>query len=210
VTAALIGAGTQARSHLELFLSYLPELADVRIFDSDHGRADALCESYAAMSRASDVTLAIVPSARDAIEGAELVVTATTTTEGYIPFYWLSPGTTLVNVSLDDPLPDVVLNVDTLVIDDWQMISSDTRRLLGRLYREGLVCGPESAADESPRKVDATLGDLLLGVHPGRRNPNETVLVNPFGLAIEDLALAHRVYEFATSAKLGMWLPFGE
>jgi ornithine cyclodeaminase/alanine dehydrogenase-like protein (mu-crystallin family) len=206
VTAALIGAGTQASAHLELFLSSFPQLSEVRVFDHHPSRASALHESHAAGSRASDVTLVVAESARAAIEGAELVVTVTTTTEGYIPFDWLSPGTTLVNVSLDDPLPDVVFRAGTLVIDDWQLISSDTRRLLGRLYHEGLVCGPDVVAGDGIRKVDATLGDLLLGRHPGRRDPGEVVLVNPFGMAIEDLALGHLVYEFAASTGLGMWL----
>jgi N-[(2S)-2-amino-2-carboxyethyl]-L-glutamate dehydrogenase len=207
-TAALVGAGAQAHAHLELFLSYLPGLKEVRVFDRDPHRADVLCESYTAMASASDVKLAIVSDPQKAIEDAEVVVAVTTTTEGYIPFRWLSPGTTLVSVSLDDPLPDVVFNAHVLVIDDWQLITADTRRLLGRLYRDGLVCGPEIAPGEGMRKVDATIGDLILGRHPGRRDPGDVVLVNTFGLAIEDLAIAQLAYERAVSTGLGTWLPF--
>jgi ornithine cyclodeaminase/alanine dehydrogenase-like protein (mu-crystallin family) len=204
---ALIGAGTQAHTHLELFLSCLPALQEIRIFDREQRRATALSERHASACRAHEVTLSVVGDARGAIEGSELLVTVTTTTEGYIPLDWLTPGTTFVNVSLDDPLPEVVLEADTLVIDDWELISSDRRRLLGRLFHSGLVCGPGTRPDEGVRRVDATLGDLLLGRHHGRADPDELVLVNPFGMAIEDLALAHRVYEIAHSGGLGSWLP---
>jgi N-[(2S)-2-amino-2-carboxyethyl]-L-glutamate dehydrogenase len=207
-TAALIGAGGQANSHLQLFMSHLLDLKEVRIFDHEPERANVLHNRHEAAAHARGVALTLATNARAAIAGAELVATVTTTTTGYIPFNWLSPGTTLVSVSLDDLLPDVVARTDILIVDDWRLISSDSRRLLGRLYRQGLVCGPEMAPAAGVRKVDATLGDLLLGRHPGRRDPDEIVLVNPFGLAIEDLALAQLVYEFATSAGLGRQLPF--
>jgi N-[(2S)-2-amino-2-carboxyethyl]-L-glutamate dehydrogenase len=207
-TAALIGAGELGNAHLRLFLSRLPNLEEVRIFDHAPGRAAALRDMHQVTARARGVALTPTTSARAAITEAELIATVTTTTTGYIPFSWLRPGTTLVSVSLDDPLPDVVASADIVIIDDWQLISGDSRRLLGRLYREGLVCGPEVAPAAGARKIDATLGDLLVGRHPGRRDPEEIVLVNPFGLAIEDLALAQHVYEFAISAGLGRQLPF--
>lgn len=205
---ALIGAGAQADAHLGLILSRLPGLEHVTLFDTDPERANELHDRHGELAGERGIRLEIAASARSAIDGSQLVVTLTTTTTGYIPFEWLSPGTTLVTVSLDDPLPDVVAKADIVVVDDWQLIRSDDRRLLGRLYRQGLVCGPEESPGPGCRKVDTTIGDLALGRGRGRRFAEEIALVNPFGLAIEDLALAQIVYETALANGLGQRLPF--
>jgi len=40
----------------------------------------------------------------------------------------------------------------------------------------------------------------------GRRQASDIVLVNPFGLAIEDIALATMVYRKGRELGIGMWL----
>ena len=65
----------------------------------------------------------------------------------------------------------------------------------------------DAEATTGARRVDAELGDILLGRHPGRRRDNDIVLVNPFGLAIEDVAVAAEVERAATAAGLGRRLP---
>jgi ornithine cyclodeaminase len=192
---ALIGAGALARCHLHLLPRRLPELNEIRVYDLDPVRARALDGD----SRA----LVICESAEQAIRGAELIVPLTTTTVGYIRHEWLQPGALLVNVSLDDPLPEVVLRADKVFVDDWGLVAADDRRLLGRMLRDGSICGPDG---NGSRGIDGELGELLIGVRPGRSHPDEIILVNPFGLAIEDLAIARQVYRQATTLGLGTLL----
>jgi N-[(2S)-2-amino-2-carboxyethyl]-L-glutamate dehydrogenase len=138
--------------------------------------------------------------------GAGVVIAATTTTTGYIPYDWLAPGTVLLNVSLDDVLPDVVELADLLFVDDGSLVRADDRRLLGGLYRAGRLQGPdesEEAASDEARRVTATLGDVIIGRHPGRARDDEVVLVNPFGMALLDLQLAGRVCERAEALNVG-------
>ncbi|MDQ3809610.1 MAG: ornithine cyclodeaminase, partial [Chloroflexota bacterium] len=125
---------------------------------------------------------------------------------GYIPFHWLQPGALLVNVSLDDVLPDVVMKAGKVVVDDWRLVKTDSRRLLGRMYRQGLVVGPGEARRRGARAIHAELGQLVLGSAPGRTSHQEVVLLNPFGLSIEDIAVASRVYESAVRMGLGLEL----
>lgn len=189
---ALIGAGALARCHLQLLSRRLPELREVRVYDLDPERAAAL--------EVDAHSVVICDSAEQAIRGAELIVPLTTTTTGYIRYEWLEPGALLVNVSLDDPFPEVVLRADKLFVDDWGLVAADHRRLLGRMLRAGSICGPDG---DGGRAVDGELGELLIETRPGRTQPDEIILVNPFGLAIEDLAIARKVYEHATSVGLG-------
>jgi len=188
---ALIGAGALARCHLRLLPSRLPQLREIRVCDQERERATAL---------AADRSLTVCDSAEQAIRGTHLVVTVTTTTTPYIRYEWLQPGALLVNVSLDDPLPEVFLRADKLFVDDWNLIATDERRLLGRMLRDGTVCAPDQ---HGGRAVDGELGQLLANGQRGRSHPDEIIVVNPFGLAIEDLAIAKQVYHHATAAGLG-------
>ena len=197
-SCGLIGAGAIATAHLRLFLDRFPEIQRVRIYDHKAEAARRLA--------ASDARCSVAGSAEQAIRGAEIVVTATTTTTGYVPFDWLQAGTVLVHVSLDDVLAEVALRCDLLVVDDWHLVRTDDKRLLGRMYRAGDLTGPgETAAGK--RAVTAELGDLVTGRFPGRTRAGQIVLVNPFGLAIEDVAIASKVFEIARGRHMGTLLP---
>jgi N-[(2S)-2-amino-2-carboxyethyl]-L-glutamate dehydrogenase len=199
---AVIGAGALAAAHLDVLPPVLPALAEIRLHDLAPGRAQGLGMSFERRLHRRGVRLRVAHTAERAIRGAELVVAVTTATEGYIELGWLAPGALVANVSLDDVRPEVVLGVELVVVDDWRAVRTDGRRLLGRMAREGLVTGPD--ADGGP--VHAELGDLLLGRRPGRQGEHERILVNPFGLAIEDVALAVRVHAAARRLGLGMGL----
>ena len=181
---AIIGAGALARCHIELLRTRVPQLREIRIHDQDPARARKGPGRFLA--------LVACATAEEAIRGAQLVVPVTTTTRGYIRHEWLAPGALLVNVSLDDALPEVLLRADRLFVDDLGLIVADEHRLLGRMLRGGELGG-----------VDGSLGELLTGACEGRRGAEEIVVVNPFGLAIEDIAVADAVYRRAREVGLG-------
>jgi N-[(2S)-2-amino-2-carboxyethyl]-L-glutamate dehydrogenase len=182
---ALIGAGALARCHLDLLPPRLPRLGEIRVYDRERRRASALLASAI-----------VCNSAEEAICGAQLIVTLTTTTTPYLRSDWLQPGALLVNVSLDDPLPEVFLRANKLVVDDWNLIAHDEHRLLGRLLRDGTI----------ERRGHNELGQLIANGDSGRSHPNDIIVVNPFGLAIEDVAVAKRVHEHARASGLGTYL----
>ena len=194
---AFLGAGALADAHAGLLAERLPRLREIRVFDVDRERA----ERFAASSGAR-----VAASAQEAVRDAELVVPVTTATHGYIALEWLARGALLVNVSLDDPLPEVILEAGKLIVDDWEAVKHDSTRLLGRLYRRGLVAGPDGPPAPGARRVDAELGDVVVGARAGRSHDDEIVVVNPFGLAIEDLAIAREAYAVARRSGLGVTL----
>ena len=50
---------------------------------------------------------------------------------------------------------------------------------------------------------------MLTGRAPGRTSPDEVTLFKSLGIAIEDLASAHRIYEICRERDLGVWLDIG-
>lgn len=205
-SAAIIGAGVLAQAHIELLVKRVPSLQEIRLYDIEKARVDALVTQLASLLSEHSVKIRAISSDEEAIRHAQLVVPVTTTTVGYIPFEWIEPGALLVNISLDDFLPDVVLKADKVIVDDWKLVSDDPRRLLGKMYRQGQVTGPNDEATPGTRHIDAELSDIVLGTKKGRSSQNEIILVNPFGLAIEDVALATAVYQLALEQNIGVQL----
>lgn len=206
--AAILGAGVLARAHIEMLAKRLPHLRLISILDLDRKRIATLKEALASVLQAHEIELVETSTAESAIRDAQLIVPVTTTTTGYIQFDWLEPGSILVNISLDDPLPEVVFKADKVVVDDWNLVKNDPRRLIGRMYRAGQIIGPNESAENQPhmRRIDAQLGEIVLGTRSGREHLDDIILVNPFGLAIEDIALAAHVYRAALKQNMGVWL----
>ncbi len=206
---AVIGAGVIAQMHIELLMKYLPALRTIRIFDINPQQIDQLRRALTALPQ--QVTLQATATAEEAVRSAQLIIPATTTTSPYIPYNWLQAGAIVVNVSLDDVMPDVVWQANAIIVDDWMLVKNDTRRLLGRMYHEGSLVGPDDPApahSQAIRRVDAQLGDLVDGRRVGRQSAQDIILVNPFGLAIEDVALATYVYRTARELGLGQHLSY--
>lgn len=204
---AVIGVGVIGRSHIELAVKTFPSLERVIVFDDDAAAAARLSQDLEA-TVIREVAIEVRESAKEAVALADVVIPATTTITGYISYEWLRPGSVVINVSLDDLLPDVFLKSDLLFVDDWNLVRSDCRRTLGRLYREGLVAGPDKIVTENGiRGIDGEISDLVLGRHPGRTNSEEIAIVNPFGLAVEDIAFASRIFDIASRRGIGVRLP---
>jgi ornithine cyclodeaminase len=173
------------------------------LFDLNSSRAQSLAIHFNNVLELQNIKLNICKSAEIAIRQSQLIVALTTTTSGYIHFDWLQQGAILLNISLDDPLPEVVLRVDRIIVDDWNLIKNDDRRLLGRMYRKGLV-DIEPAA--TARMIDAELGEIVIGKKTGRQRENDIILVNPFGLSIEDIAVAAKIFQVARKLGIGQYL----
>ena len=206
---AIIGAGVLARAHIELLAKRLPHLHQIWIFDLEKARIEALQHELAPLLETKRIEIQPTATAEEAIRRAQLIVPVTTTTDGYIRYEWLQSGSLLVNISLDDPLPEVVFKADKVIVDDWNLVKNDSRRLIGRMYREGKVIGPDDRIEKGGndcRRIDAQLGEIVAGSKIGRSSPNDIILVNPFGLSIEDVALGSYVYQAAQERGIGLLL----
>jgi N-[(2S)-2-amino-2-carboxyethyl]-L-glutamate dehydrogenase len=205
-SVTVLGTGVIGRAHLEILLSRSPMLDRIILFDVNQTAVGDTVEALR-MRVARPLAIEISPSAEEAVCSADIVVATTTVNDGYIPYDWLKRGSLVVNVSLDDLLPDVFLNADLLFVDDWELVKSDSHRQLGRMSRDGRVCGPrEPPSSDLVRAVDGEIGDLVVNRHPGRRTGDEIIVVNPFGMAIEDLACAACVVEIAKEQGIGKYL----
>jgi len=102
-SASFSGCGTQATMHLDMTVSRFPVLDTVYLFDLDRTRTEA----FAAAICRKHLRLQVVasPSVQDAVGAAPVIITVTTSTTPHIPAHWITAGSFVAHVSLDDLTP---------------------------------------------------------------------------------------------------------
>lgn len=188
---ALIGAGVQNRTQLLALMFSLPSLEEIRVYDIRPERS----EKFAAeMGPKIGRTVHVAASARDAVRGADVFVTATVTAAPIIKADWIESGVFYSHVGSHECEFDAILKMDKRVVDDWDEIKHRGVESLGDMFHRGLI------TDEA---IYAELGAVVCGAKKGRENDRETIYFSTVGMGIEDVALGQRVYQRAVSKGLG-------
>jgi ornithine cyclodeaminase/alanine dehydrogenase len=191
-TLAVIGCGVQGRSHAEAMSVAFPSIASVRAYDLS---ADNLDEYVEAMSaRLPGVRFGQCGSPHQTVEDADIIVTAgpiKKTPEPGIEAGWIKPGAFASPVDFDTYWDrEALAEFAKILTDDIPQF---------RFYQQNGYFGvfPELYAD---------LADVVTGVRPGRESPSERIMSMHLGLAIEDAAVARRLYDIAVESGIGHWL----
>ena len=168
---AFIGCGVQARSHLKAF-SDLFSLRRVKLFGRGQTNIDGMCQLAEELGLSSE----ICDSGKDAVEGADLVVTSVTYSAQLDPFLdtnWLAPGCFAAITDLAAPWrKDSFSAFDRIAIDDLEQEAALPNKLVASEY------------------VTGDLSGLVMGKFDGRCLPNDRTAFIFRGHALGDLALA--------------------
>jgi ornithine cyclodeaminase len=191
-TLGLLGAGVQARSHLEA-LRLVRDFADTRIFSPTAAHAEALAAESGATA---------VGTAEEAVRGADVVVTATSSVDPVLRREWLEPGAH-VNVVGGRPPTMRELDVATVAESSFYVDRRESAEAEAYDYRDALEAGAIG-----PGHIRGEIGEVLTGAVPGRTSPAELTVFRSLGLAVEDLAAAEYVVRRARERGVGTEVPF--
>ncbi|HET8979691.1 MAG TPA: ornithine cyclodeaminase family protein [Solirubrobacteraceae bacterium] len=186
---AILGAGVQARAHLTA-LAGVREWEEVRVYAPTAAHAQALADTAAGI-RATG-------SAREAVEGADVVVTATSAREPVLERGWLRDGAHVNAVGVSIPGPGE-LDVQTVATAAYFCDSRESVRAEAGEFRLALEQGAISGEDH----IRAELGEVLAGTAPGRTGPDELTVFRSLGIGVEDLAAAQLAVQTARRRGLG-------
>lgn len=193
---ALFGTGRQAETQV-LGIAAARPLQEIRVYGRDIGRVRAFCERLAPRVSARLVAAA---QARDAIEGCDVVATATRSAEPLFDGRWLAPG--------------VHINATGSNVADHRELDDETIRGCGSIA----VDSPEQATQEAGTLLLARtsgalswqmvrpLAEILAGRAIGRTSPQERTLFVSLGMGMEDVAVGMLAYERAQQAGAGQRL----
>jgi alanine dehydrogenase len=165
---AIIGSGVQAHSHLEA-LRLVRNFLEVRVWSPR--RAAAFAKEHGVRA---------ATSAEEAVRGADVVVTATTSPTPVLSGGWLAPGTHINAVGAPRP--------------DWRELDDEVLER-SRVYVDSREAALKESGDViAAGEIFAEIGEVVSGAKPGRRSAEEITLFKSLGLAVEDVATAELVY----------------
>ena len=184
---ALLGAGVQARAHLEAIPLVRP-VRRVRVWSRNAGRTLAFAER---MARRLAFPIEAVPDARAAVEGAHIVCTVTSAGAPVLRGEWLAPGAHVNAIGASTP---ATREVDTATIRRARVYVD---RRAAALAEAGDLLIPIAEGVITTAHIVAEIGDVIRGTADGRSGPADVTLFKSLGLAIEDAAAAHLLYQRA-------------
>jgi ornithine cyclodeaminase len=175
-TLAVFGTGVQARAHVEAFARAFP-LASIRIVSRGSG------EALAAHARSLVRGEVRVAGAREALAGADIVVTATRAASPLFAGDWVAPGAFVAAVGSSRPdtreTDDALVARASAIVVEW---SEQTQDEAGDLVQ----ADPALLA----RVPVIDLGDVLAGTAQPRRAEGDVAIFKSVGVGLADIAAA--------------------
>jgi ornithine cyclodeaminase/alanine dehydrogenase-like protein (mu-crystallin family) len=195
---ALLGAGEQARSHLEAMLSVRP-LRRIRVWARDRAKAQAFATEQGAKLRIAIETCATVG---EAVTGADLICTTTKAREPILQGEWLAPG---VHLNVVGSSIAAAAEIDTPAVVKARFFVDRRESTVneGGEYLRALRAGAIT-----PAHILGEIGEVANGSKIGRSSPLDVTLYKSLGVAPQDLASAHHVLKKARDAGIGQVIEF--
>ena len=193
---ALFGTGGQAVSQLEAMLCARP-LKEVRVFDMLAARIAPFVQTNAALAEKYGARLVTAKSADDAIDGADVITTVTTSATPVFDGAKVAMGAHVNGVGSFLPetreLDEALLNRARVFVDNREAVLSEAG--------DFLIPAKSGAYDLT--NIAGELGDVLAGKLPGRTTDDQITVMKTVGYAVLDVVAACHVYENALKRGVG-------
>ena len=195
----LVGAGVQALTGLEA-INEVMDIKEVRVSCRTCETRDIFAQ------RASEkygIPVKAVDTIKEAVQGADVLLTTTPAREPVVKSKWVSPGTHINAMGADAPgkqeLDSHILQKAKIIIDCWDQASHSGE--INIPVQEGLVRQSD---------IQGKIGDVIIGSIPGRTSDEEITVFDSTGLAVQDIVTAWNVYEKALQKGIGQKMNFLE
>ncbi|MBV9329568.1 MAG: ornithine cyclodeaminase family protein [Chloroflexi bacterium] len=192
-TVGVIGAGAEARAQAEA-MHCIGVASSMRVFSRTPANRERLARE---LTTALGIDVQAVTTGREAVAGAGVVVAAVKSAETVLLGEWLEPG---VHVNSVGTARRDQREIDPGTFTRSAVVVVDTRE--GVFGEAGdAVAAREAGALDEQRIFE--LSALVTGNAPGRRDASEITLFKSVGTAVQDVAIAARIFEQATARGLG-------
>jgi ornithine cyclodeaminase len=196
---ALLGAGVLAMPHLEA-VRCVRDIERVRVWSRSGDRARAFAERA---RKQLEVEVVVSGTAREAVEGADVVCTITAARTPVLEGAWLAPGVHVNAVGASLP---AARELDTAAVVRSRLFVD---RRESALHEAGDFLIPRGEGAITDAHILGELGDLLAGTVKGRTGRDDITLFKSLGLAVEDVAALRQIHTKAAVAGAGMRVALG-
>lgn len=195
---AIIGSGVQAHTHLRAMLE-VRAVERVRVWSRNAEHARGFATQH---TRDLGIPVEAVATPREAVHEANLVCTVSASREPIVRGEWLRDGAHVNAAGAAVPgfreLDDACIERARLYVDNLKSAFAEADEIR--------VPIAQGRIDES--HVLGTLAQLTAGACAGRVRAEDVTVFKSVGMAVEDLAAAHYVYERAGSGGRGTEVEF--
>lgn len=193
----LIGAGVQARTQL-LALSKVRKIKKVNVWSKSREIGEKFVKEMVVKLKKP---IKLVNMVKDAVKGADIIVTATPSREPIVMNSWIKPGVHINAIGADAPgkeeLDPAILKRAKIIVDD-----------VAQAIHSGEINVPITKGIITKKAIYCELGDIVTEKKPGRTSENEITVFCSTGLSIQDVATAAVVYKKAARRNLGYKLSY--
>jgi len=197
----LLGSGNEARRNLEA-ICLVRDVQEVRIYSPSAKHREAFAEQ---MGPQLGVDVIPVGDARGAIQGADVLMCATNSSQAVFDGEWLEPGQMVITIAnTDHVMRRTEADTTTMVRSDFIVLNS-TETLISNQQRELL-----DPIDEGLFGWDKVteLGQVLTGGHPGRTSDQQIVYYKSnTGVGIQFAAAGALIYRACEERGIGHEIP---
>jgi alanine dehydrogenase len=193
---AILGAGGQGRTQL-LGVCQVRDVTRVWVYDSIGDRARRYVQEMKAVGEPVPNEIVQASSAAEAVAAADIICTATTSRTPVLSDDDLRRGVHINGIGSYSPQ---MQEVDERTVARAKIVV-DSR--VAALAEAGDLVIPMSKGIISEQNIHAELGELVLGLKPGRENEDEVTFFKAVGNAVQDMSVAHRVLQRAAELNLG-------
>lgn len=195
---ALVGAGVQARSHLEA-ISRVRDIDEIRVWSRTAASADTFIRE---MQPHTSGTIRRAASCEAAVKEAGIVVLVTASKEPVVHSEWIAEGAHICAVGACRPsereMDAALVARADLYVDSREAALAEAGDIVLALA-EGAITAAH---------IRGELGAVVNGETAGRADPRRVTIFKSLGMAVEDVAAAHLVYERAKVRGVGQVVNF--
>jgi ornithine cyclodeaminase/alanine dehydrogenase-like protein (mu-crystallin family) len=197
-TVGVIGAGAQSRTLLMAYKVARPGLSRVVVYDINEERSLEYCKE---MKSRVDMSFEILSSAKDVVEQADILSTATTTTAPFVKPGWVRPGCLYCQMGGFEIEGAAIREFDRIVVDNWVEIQHRGLQALPLAKAEGSI---------SDDDISAHLSEVILEQKPRRQTPEERLYFTAVGMGLLDIGVATHLLRNAEEQSVGTMLNLWE
>lgn len=196
-TVGIIGTGSQSKTQLEA-IAAVRQLESAKAFGRDTERREKFAKE---MTSRLKVPVTPAATAEEAVRGAAILVTATTSTNPVVEGKWIEPGAHINAIGANFPQKR---ELDEEAIERSDMIAVDSREQ-AKMEAGDLI--HKFGNDALQWEQVAELSEIVAGKLVARTNKNQITLFKSSGIASEDVAVAGKLYELAKERGVGREIP---
>ncbi len=193
-TVSLVGCGVQAKTQIEA-LRELFVLREIKVWCPEQ----TLVRKFIRENAGLKIRMTGSEDVRGCVAEGDIVVTTTPSRRPLVKLAWLKKGAHINAIGADakgkEELDPLILKKSKVVVDHWEQAA-----------HSGEINVPVSRGIFKRKDVHAELGEIVSGKKRGRTSPEEITVFDSTGLAVQDLAVADKVYRNALKAGQGVRL----